>query len=96
MALTIKVPPPLERQVTETKWTVAEGSLRATPALETSTALLTPRHIYAVVRAPDGSLSRTRTKSHEEPNVDLAPSPRPCCVPGVLVDNASHGAPAGV
>lgn len=90
MALSIKVPPPLERQVTETKWIVAEGSLRATPSLETFAALLTPTHVYAVVREPDGSLSRTRTKSREEPNVDLDPSPRPCRVPGVLVDDASH------
>ena len=90
MALTLNTPLPLERQVTETKWDAAEGSLRASPSLETSTALLTATHVYAIVREPDGSLTRTRTKSREEPNVDLAPSPRVGGVPGVLVDDASH------
>jgi hypothetical protein len=88
MALTLKVPPPAERQLTETKWDAAEERLRVTPALQTSDALLTPQHVYRVVREPSGTFSRVRTKSQEETNVDLVASPRPGHLRHVLVDNA--------
>lgn len=85
MALTLTIPPPAERQLTEAKWEAAESSLRANPSLETSEALLTPQHIYAVVRTTDGTFCRIRTKSHEETNVDLDCSPRSCDLRDVLV-----------
>jgi hypothetical protein len=75
MALTLKVPPPADRQLTESKWEVAEQSLRDDITSRACTILTTPDHVYTLIREPDGSLSRVRTKSQEEPNVDVAPSP---------------------
>jgi hypothetical protein len=94
MALRLKVPPPLERQVTETKWDAAAETLRVNPDQETSTACLTPTHTYTVVRDADGTLSRVRTKSQEDTNVDLAPSPRSGGSVPVVVGDASEVAAA--
>jgi hypothetical protein len=74
-SLTLKLPHPLERQLTECKWDAAEQCLTANPETDIQTALLTPKHIYAVVRDPDGTFTRTRTKSREGINVALASSP---------------------
>ena len=87
LELTLKTPPPAERQLTETKWDAAEQSLRDDPSRQSSNALATPHHVYMVVRNPDGSLTRTRTKSHEETNVDLVASPCPGGRPDLLVRN---------
>ena len=76
-SLTLKLPHPLERQLTECKWDAAEQCLTANPETDIQTALLTPKHIYAVVRDPDGTFTRTRTKSREGINVALASSPCP-------------------
>jgi hypothetical protein len=75
MALTLKAPPPADRQLTESKWEVAEQALRENASCHACTILTTPQHAYTLVREPDGSLTRHRTKSQEEPNVDVAPSP---------------------
>ena len=88
MALTLKVPPPADRQLTESKWEVAETTLRTNPAQQSAEALLTPRHRYTLHRASDGSLTRTRTKSQEETNVDLASPSRARGVHPVLVGNS--------
>jgi hypothetical protein len=88
MALTLKTPPPAERQLTETKWDAAEQTLHDDPSRQSVDVLLTPRHIYTVVRASDGTLTRVRTKSQEETNVDLAASPGPGGVRPVLVGSA--------
>jgi len=74
-SLTLKVPPMLERQLTECKWDAAQQSLAANPKVDAQDALLTPRHVYTVVREPDGTFTRTRTKSREGINVGLASSP---------------------
>jgi hypothetical protein len=71
MALTLKVPPPLERQLTEAKWDAAEASLRTNPDATQEDALLTPKHAYSVVRTPEGTFERVRTKSREDTNVDV-------------------------
>lgn len=89
MALTLKVPRTLERQLTETKWDVAEETLRRHPERSQETVLTTPTHVYSVERAPDGTLERTRTKSQEEPNVDLVASPRTGGVLSLLVGDPS-------
>jgi hypothetical protein len=72
MALTLNVPPPLERQLTESKWDAAEASLRTNPDATQEDALLTPKHVYSVVRTPEGTFERVRTKSREDTNVDVA------------------------
>ena len=95
-SLTLKLPLTLERQLTECKWEAAQQSLTANPEAETHDALLTPRHVYTVVREPDGTFTRTRTKSREGINVDLAPSPRardllPVPVGDSLHDDAASG-----
>jgi hypothetical protein len=74
-SLTLKLPPVIERQLTECKWDAAQQSLTANPEAETQDALLTPRHVYTVVREPDGTFTRTRTKSREGINVGLASPP---------------------
>lgn len=94
MALTLKVPPPAERQLTESKWDAAEQSLREDTSLEAYTILATPSHVYTVVRETDGSLSRVRTKSQEETNVDLAPSPCASGLRHLLAGAPKDGAPA--
>ena len=71
MALTLNVPPPLERQLTESKWDAAEASLRTNPDATQEDALLTPKHVYSVVRTPEGTFERVRTKSREDTNVDV-------------------------
>ena len=76
-SLTLKIPRPVERQLTECKWEAAQQSLTANPDTDIQTALLTPKHVYAVVRDPDGTFTRTRTKSREGINVALASSPCP-------------------
>jgi hypothetical protein len=72
MALTLKAPPPIERQLTEAKWDAAEASLRTNPDATQEDALLTPKHVYSVVRTPEGTFERVRTKSREDTNVDVA------------------------
>lgn len=91
MALTLKVPPPADRQLTESKWEAAEDSLRGNASRQAYTILATPTNVYTVVREADGSLTRVRTKSCEEPNVDMAPSP---CARGLwdLLAGASEDA----
>ena len=71
MALTLKAPPPVERQLTESKWDAAEASLRTNPEADEQEALLTPKHSYRVVRTPEGTFERVRTKSREDTNVDV-------------------------
>ena len=94
MSLTLKVPPPAVRQLTESKWEVAEESLREDPERQSADALLTPKHVYTLHRAPDGSLTRTRTKSREEPNVDLDSPPCARCLLPVLVGSSPDPAPS--
>ena len=72
MALTLTIPIPVERQLTESKWDAAEQLLQVHPEIQSSTVLQTPTHVYTVVRTDDGAVSRVRTKSQEETNVDLA------------------------
>lgn len=71
MALTLKVPTPAERQLTESKWESGEEALRIHPVRTVHTVLETPNHVYTVVRETDGSFSRVRTKSQEETNSDV-------------------------
>jgi hypothetical protein len=71
MALTLKTPPPLERQLTEAKWDAAEASLLNHPEATEQEALMTPTHSYRVVRTPEGTFARVRTKSREDTNVDV-------------------------
>ncbi len=85
MALTLKVPPRVERQLTEAKWDAAEETLRRHPARVQEIVLTTPTHVYTVERTAEGTLERTRTKSQEEPNVALDPSPRDRGVLALLV-----------
>jgi hypothetical protein len=61
----------VERQLTEAKWDAAEATLRANPEAVEQEALLTPKHSYSVVRTPDGTFERVRTKSREDTNVDV-------------------------
>jgi len=89
-SLRLKLPLPLERQVTECKWDAAQQCLTANPETDIQTALLTPKHIYAVVRDPDGTFTRTRTKSREGVNVDLASSPCPGDLLSVSVGDSLH------
>ena len=90
MALTLKVPAPAERQLTESKWDAAEDFLRTQTSLPMCTILETPNHVYTVVRETDGSFSRVRTKSQEEtnPDVDLASPVGTRRLLPVLVGNA--------
>jgi hypothetical protein len=95
-SLTLKVPLPAERQVTESKWDAAQQCLAANPEVDAQDALLTPRHVYTVVREPDGTFTRTRTKSREGINVGLASSPcardlHPVSVGDSLHDDAASG-----
>ena len=92
MALTLNVPPPAERQLTESKWEVAEQSLRENPHQQSAEALLTPKHVYILRRSPDGALTRTRTKSQEETNVDVASPLGAGGVRPLLVGNAADAA----
>ena len=94
MALTLKVPPPAERQLTESKWEAAEQSLRENPHQQSAEALLTPKHVYTLHRSPDGALTRTRTKSREEPNVDVASPLGAGGVHPLLVGDATDPAPS--
>lgn len=71
MALTLKVPAPAERQLTESKWDAAEDFLRLQSSAPLCTILETPNHAYTVVRETDGSFSRVRTKSQEDTNLDV-------------------------
>jgi hypothetical protein len=98
MALTLKVPPPAERQLTEAKWDVAEATLRRNPTLQTSNAHLSPKHVYSVVREEDGTFSRVRTKSQEETNqdVDLASPLGAGGVHRLLVGDAADATRAGM
>lgn len=89
MSLTLKVPPPVDRQLTESKWEVAEETLRANPTQTSAEALLTPNHVYTLHRSPDGALTRARTKSREETNVDMASPPGARGVRPLLVGNAA-------
>ena len=93
-SLTLRIPLPVERQVTESKWDAAQQSLTANPAAETEDALMTPGHVYTVVREPDGTFTRTRTKSREGINVDLASSPRARDLLPVSVGHSHHDAAA--
>jgi len=95
MALTLKAPPPLERQLTEAKWDAAEASLRTNPDATQEDALLTPKHVYSVIRTPEGTFERVRTKSREDTNVDVAALARARGVHSLLAapDNA---APSGL
>ena len=94
MSLTLKVPPPADRQLTESKWEAAEEVLREDPERQSADALLTPKHVYSLRRTPDGSLTRTRTKSREEPNVDLDSPPCARCLLPLLVGSAPDPAPS--
>lgn len=96
MALTLKVPPPAERQLTESKWEVAEQTLREDPHRQSADAFLTPNHIYTLHRTPDGALTRIRTKSQEETNVDVASPLSTGGVRPVLVGNTTNAAPSVV
>jgi hypothetical protein len=71
MALTLTCPNRAERQVTESKWDAAEQLLLSHPDVTQTTALQTPTHVYAVVRTPEGAVTRIRTKSQEETNPDV-------------------------
>lgn len=94
MALTLKAPPPLERQLTEAKWDAAEASLRTNPDATQEDALLTPKHVYSVVRTPEGTFERVRTKSREDTNVDVAALARARGVHSLLA--APDDAPSGM
>jgi len=93
-SLTLKLPRPLERQLTECKWDAAQQSLTANPEVDAQEALLTPRHVYTVVREPDGTFTRTRTKSREGINVGLASPPRAGDLHSVSVGHSLHDDPA--
>jgi hypothetical protein len=95
MALTLKAPPPLERQLTEAKWDAAEASLRTNPDATQEDALLTPKHVYSVIRTPEGTFERVRTKSREDTNVDVDALARPCGVHCVLASSGTD-APSGM
>ena len=94
MALTLKAPPPIERQLTEAKWDAAEASLRTNPDATQEDALLTPKHAYSVVRTPEGTFERVRTKSREDTNVDVAALARARGVHSLLA--APDDAPSGM
>jgi hypothetical protein len=95
MALTLNVPPPLERQLTESKWDAAEASLQMKPDATQEDALLTPKHVYSVVRTPEGTFARVRTKSREDTNVDVDALARARGVHCVLASSGTD-APSGM
>ena len=95
MALTLNIPPPLERQLTESKWDAAEASLRTNPDATREDALLTPKHAYRVVRTPEGTFARVRIKSREDTNVDVDALARPRGVHCVLAPSGTD-APSGM
>ena len=95
MALTLNIPPPLERQLTESKWDAAEASLRTNPDATREDALLTPKHAYSVVRTPEGTFARVRIKSREDTNVDVVALARPRGVHCVLAPSGTD-APSGM
>ena len=96
MALTLKAPPPAERQLTEAKWDAAEASLVNHPEATQQEALLTPKHSYSVVRTPEGTFERVRTKSREDTNVDVAALARARRVHSLLVGDSPDDPASGM
>jgi hypothetical protein len=94
MCESLRVPIPLERQLTESKWDSAQKVLEQSPTKESESVLMTPTHVYSVHRESDGTFTRVRTKSHEGTNVDLASSPRSRDLLCLLVGNSTGVSPS--